>query len=48
MHQLRFVDIVKQKLHLVDLEKGPSSHRAYDLEAAVGSVTIHISIKISH
>ncbi|KAI9877082.1 MAG: hypothetical protein M1830_004857 [Pleopsidium flavum] len=35
-HQLRLVDIVKQKLHVIDLNKGPSSHKAYDLEVAVG------------
>jgi len=37
-HRLRLVDIVKQKLHVVDLNKGPSSHKAYDLEVAVGLV----------
>ena len=29
---LRFVDIVKKKLHTVDLSKGPSSHKELDLD----------------
>ena len=32
---LRFVDIVKEKLHIVDLEKGPSSVQSYDLGTPV-------------
>ena len=38
-HQLRFVDIVKQKLHVVDLNEGPSSLKSFDLDVPVGSVT---------
>lgn len=48
LHQLRFVDIVKKKLHVVDLDKWPSSHKAYDLEAAVGSVVIQANMEISY
>ncbi|KZF26206.1 hypothetical protein L228DRAFT_235308 [Xylona heveae TC161] len=37
-HTLRFVDIVKQKLHFVDLNKGPQSHKVLaDLEHAIGT-----------
>lgn len=38
-HTLRFVDIVKEKLHTVDLNKGPSSHREYDVEGAIRLVS---------
>ena len=34
-HCLRFVDIVKEKLHVVDLNKGPSSLKTYDMGTAV-------------
>lgn len=34
-HSLRFVDIVKEQLHIVDLEKGPSSLQSYDLGTPV-------------
>lgn len=35
---LRFVDIVKQKIHTVDLNQGPSSHRVLaDLDISVGT-----------
>lgn len=37
-HQLRFVDIVKQKLHVIDLNKGPSSLKSFDLDVPVGYV----------
>lgn len=37
-HQLRFVDIVKQKLHVIDLNKGPSSLKSFDLDVPVGWV----------
>ena len=37
-HTLRFVDIVKEKLHFVDLTKGPSSLQSYDLGTPVRSV----------
>ncbi|KAL9599093.1 MAG: hypothetical protein Q9219_004051 [cf. Caloplaca sp. 3 TL-2023] len=40
-HSLRFVDIVKEKLHVVDVEEGPSSHEVYDLDTAI-STTAHI------
>ena len=32
---LRFVDIVKEKLHIVDLVEGPSSLKSYDLGTPV-------------
>ncbi|KAL8778680.1 MAG: hypothetical protein Q9213_007294 [Squamulea squamosa] len=38
---LRFVDIVKKKLHTVDLKEGPASHKTIDLESAI-STTAHI------
>ncbi|KAL8995179.1 MAG: hypothetical protein Q9169_005038 [Polycauliona sp. 2 TL-2023] len=38
---LRFVDIVKEKLHTVDVEQGPSSHKIIDVEGAI-STTAHI------
>lgn len=34
---LRFVDIVKKKLHTVDLSAGPSSHKQWDLEYSIGT-----------
>ncbi|KAL8730856.1 MAG: hypothetical protein Q9166_003783 [cf. Caloplaca sp. 2 TL-2023] len=40
-HTLRFVDIVNEKLHTVDLKQGPSSHKIIDLDAAI-STTAHI------
>ncbi|KAF2771165.1 hypothetical protein EJ03DRAFT_359520 [Teratosphaeria nubilosa] len=36
-NSLRFVDIVKKKVHFVDLTKGPSSHRQLDLDFNVGT-----------
>ena len=36
-NSLRFVDIVKEKLHTVDLTKGPSSHKQWDLQYSVGT-----------
>lgn len=36
-HTLRFVDIVKEKLHIVDLSKGPSSLESFDLGTPVRS-----------
>ncbi|CAF9929859.1 hypothetical protein IMSHALPRED_008015 [Imshaugia aleurites] len=36
-HTLRFVDIVKEKLHIVDLEKGPSSLESFDLGTPVST-----------
>ncbi|KAI4250151.1 MAG: hypothetical protein L6R40_000323 [Gallowayella cf. fulva] len=38
---LRFVDIVKEKLHTVDLKQGPSSHKIIDVAGAI-STTAHI------
>jgi sugar lactone lactonase YvrE len=36
-NSLRFVDIVKQKVHIIDLNKGPSSHRVLaDLDISIG------------
>lgn len=34
---LRFVDILKKKLHLVDLAKGPSSHQQIDLDFSIST-----------
>ncbi|KAL8918241.1 MAG: hypothetical protein Q9208_007469 [Pyrenodesmia sp. 3 TL-2023] len=34
---LRFVDIVKEKFHTINLKEGPSSHQIHDLEAAVST-----------
>lgn len=39
MDQLRFVDIVKQKLHFIDLKEGPSSHTTGDLEFSIGTTS---------
>ena len=47
-HTLRFVDIVKEKLHKVDLEQGPSSHIVIDLEASVRSVALPPSVSLSY
>ncbi|CAL8576772.1 rRNA-processing protein cgr1 [Xanthoria parietina] len=38
---LRFVDIVKEKLHTVNIKQGPSSHQIIDLDDAI-STTAHI------
>ncbi|KAI9815994.1 MAG: hypothetical protein M1827_001986 [Pycnora praestabilis] len=36
-HQLRFVDILKKKVHLIDLKKGPQSHVVLgDLDIPIG------------
>lgn len=34
---LRFFDIVKQQMHTVDLNKGPSSHQTIDLPFSIGT-----------
>lgn len=34
---LRFVDIVKKKIHFIDLNRGPSSHKQFDLDFNVGT-----------
>ena len=34
---LRFVDIVKKKVHTVKLSEGPSSHQEVDLELSIGT-----------
>ena len=37
-NRLRFVDIVKQKVHVVNLDEGPSSHRVLaDLDISIGT-----------
>jgi sugar lactone lactonase YvrE len=36
-NSLRFVDIVKNKLHTVQLDKGPSSHKQWDLDFSIGT-----------
>ncbi|KAF2212479.1 hypothetical protein CERZMDRAFT_41533 [Cercospora zeae-maydis SCOH1-5] len=36
-HSLRFVDIVKEKLHTIDLQQGPSSHQEWDLVYSIGT-----------
>lgn len=34
---LRFLDIIKQKVHTIDLNKGPSSHKTlFDLDISIG------------
>lgn len=38
---LRFVDIVKKKVHMIDLAKGPSSHKEFTLDHSI-SVTADI------
>lgn len=35
-HSLRFVDIIKEKLHTVDLTAGPSSLKTLDLPFSIG------------
>ena len=35
--RLRFVDIVKKKLHTVNLSKGPSSHKEQGLDFSIGT-----------
>ena len=35
-NQLRFVDIIKQQLHFLDLSKGPSSHRVKEVDISIG------------
>jgi len=42
-NQLRFVDIVKKKLHTVNLAKGPSSPVTLDLEDAVRLVPVYLN-----
>ena len=42
-HSLRFVDIAKQQLHVIDLDEGPSSLKTFDLDAAVRS---EITLKV--
>ena len=34
---MRFVDIVKQRVHLIDLNKGPSSHTYKTLDISIGT-----------
>lgn len=34
---LRFVDILTNKVHFVDLTKGPSSHKQWDLDFSIGT-----------
>jgi sugar lactone lactonase YvrE len=34
---LRFVDIVKRKIHFINLDEGPKSHRQLDLDFNVGT-----------
>ncbi|KAK4554999.1 rRNA-processing protein cgr1 [Recurvomyces mirabilis] len=36
-NSLRFVDIIKKKLHFVELAKGPSSHKQWDLDFSIGT-----------
>ncbi|KAL9098300.1 MAG: hypothetical protein Q9163_006019 [Psora crenata] len=36
-HTLRFFDIVKEKLHVIDLQKGPSSLQSFDLGTPVST-----------
>ncbi|KAK7708706.1 rRNA-processing protein cgr1 [Botryosphaeria dothidea] len=37
---LRFVDVIKQKIHTIDLNKGPSSHKTlFDLDISIGVTT---------
>ena len=36
-NQLRFVDIVKKKLHTIDLSEGPSSHKQFDLDFSIAT-----------
>lgn len=46
-HTLRFVDIVKEKLHIVDLEKGPSSLESFDLGTPVRSAGLLLKLTIA-
>ncbi len=34
---LRFVDIVKKKLHTINLSQGPSSHKQFDLDFSIAT-----------
>lgn len=34
---LRFVDIIKHKLHTVNLDEGPKSHKQWDLDFSIGT-----------
>lgn len=36
-NSLRFVDIVKKKLHTINLDEGVASHREFDLEFSIGA-----------
>lgn len=36
-NQLRFVDIVKKKLHTVNLSDGPASHKQWDLDFSIAT-----------
>lgn len=36
-NSLRFVDIVKKKLHTINLDEGVASHREFDLEFSIGT-----------
>jgi sugar lactone lactonase YvrE len=36
-NSLRFVDIVNKKVHTIDLSKGPSSHKEFDVEHSIGT-----------
>lgn len=36
-NSLRFVDIVKKKLHTINLDGGVASHREFDLEFSIGT-----------
>lgn len=36
-NSLRFVDIVNKKLHTVNLQEGPSSHKQWDLDFSIGT-----------
>lgn len=33
---LRFVDVVKKKLHTINLSEGPASHKEFDLAESIG------------
>lgn len=43
-HTLRFVDIVKEKLHIVNLNKGPSSLESFDLGTPVRSARLLLKL----
>lgn len=36
-NQLRFVDIVKKKLHTINLSEGPTSHKEWDLDFSIAT-----------